>query len=491
MTHLSLFTGIGGLDLAAEWAGFETIGQCEWADYPTKVLEKHWPDVPHWRDIRTLTSEDFHARTGLRTVDVISGGFPCQPFSVAGKQKGKGDDRYLWPEMLRVIRELGPRWVVGENVPGILRIAAADVIKDLEREGYSVVVLDFEAAAVGAPHRRERIAFVGHAERCGQFGNDGRKPGQEFAHGCTDVAHAGSADSEEYPPNGIVESSCRGGCVQPEDVRQQPGRTEFERSGQIIPNSESVRRGTWRPEPAGQQGESLSGDGGASYSHANDKGLQGRQRECVPERAGEWIAGESGQPDGSAQWAVEPDVGRSADGVPDWLDELGGLSDAGKARACEILRDVWKADIQKAFQWEIGRFRGVSETEILLAFLCEYEERCYRSGVPMESGADAWSFLRNMWRTVEAARSSHQRRYYGQFSNEYSNALLRVSHGSPSLLPQAWTDGSWENGIKRTACGVKKRVDRLKCLGNAVVPQQFYPIFLAIKIEIAREETRP
>ena len=164
ITHLSLFSGIGGIDLAAEWAGIRTIGQCEWAEYPTKVLERHWPDVPRWKDIRTLTGESFYARTGRRTVDIISGGFPCQPFSIAGKRRGKEDDRYLWPEMVRVIKELRPAWIVGENVAGIIKMALPDILSELVGLGYRTRTFLIPACAVGARHRRYRVAIVAHTD---------------------------------------------------------------------------------------------------------------------------------------------------------------------------------------------------------------------------------------------------------------------------------------------------------------------------------------
>lgn len=213
LTHLSLFSGIGGLDLAAEAAGFVTVGQCEWADYPTKILEKHWPDVPRWRDIRTLTKESFYEKTGLRTVDVVSGGFPCQPFSLAGKRRGQDDDRYLWPEMLRVISELRPSWVLGENVPGIVNLALDQVLADLENLGYTSQAFNIPACGVDAPHKRSRIAILAYAvDRRGALRRDGQlqdadadgREGADHGRG-TAATVAGERRENEPRPAGVAD----------------------------------------------------------------------------------------------------------------------------------------------------------------------------------------------------------------------------------------------------------------------------------------------
>lgn len=160
-THFSLFTGIGGLDLAAEWAGFKTVGQCEWADFPTKVLEKHWPDVPRWRDIHDVTGEKIRNR-GISSITVLSGGDPCQPHSLASAtRKGTADPRYLWPEYFRIIQETNPCWVVNENVIGsISNGVVLKKITDLESIGYECQAFAIPALSVGAWHIRERVFII-------------------------------------------------------------------------------------------------------------------------------------------------------------------------------------------------------------------------------------------------------------------------------------------------------------------------------------------
>ncbi len=301
LTHFSLFTGIGGIDIAASWAGFTTVGMCEIDDYCRKVLNKHWPDVPKWRDIRDVTAESFYEKTGLRTVDIISGGFPCQPFSVAGKQKGKRDDRYLWPEMLRVIREIKPTWVLGENVPGILRIAGKTVCEDLEREGYAVTVFNFEAAAVGAPHRRDRVFFVANA-KCG-----GRREKRE----CRSVETICSGRE-----NNTVPSTQSGADVADTESRKSGEQESRNRREGIGRGSEKVIdvADTARVYVQGQHNRQEQGQLRRSSRRAVESSV-GR----VASRLPCWLDG---------YWRVEPNIPRVATGVKNRVDRLKCLGNA-------------------------------------------------------------------------------------------------------------------------------------------------------------------
>jgi len=160
MKHGSLFSGIGGFDLAAQWMGWDNVFQVEIDDYCQKVLTKNFPNVKRYGDIK-----EFKGKRG--SVDILSGGFPCQPFSVAGKRKGESDDRYLWPEYLRIIREIQPTYVVGENVGGLTSMddgkTLEGIFSDLEGEGYTVESFIIPACGVGAWHRRGRIWIIAYS----------------------------------------------------------------------------------------------------------------------------------------------------------------------------------------------------------------------------------------------------------------------------------------------------------------------------------------
>jgi len=163
MKHGSLFSGIGGFDLAAEWMGWENVFHCEWNPFGQKILKHYWPKAESFDDI---TKTDFTKYAN--TIDILTGGFPCQPYSSAGQRKGKEDERHLWPHMLRAIQEISPRYIVGENVRGLLNwnggMVFNEVCVDLENNGYQVAPVIIPACGVNAPHKRERIWFVAYRE---------------------------------------------------------------------------------------------------------------------------------------------------------------------------------------------------------------------------------------------------------------------------------------------------------------------------------------
>ncbi len=206
--HGSLFSGIGGFDLAAEWMGWENVFHCEWNEFGKRVLNYYWPNAISYDDI---TKTDFTVHRG--TIDILTGGFPCQPYSVAGKRKGKEDERHLWPEMLRTIREIQPRYVVGENVVGLISwdggLVFHEVQTDLENEGYEVWPFILPACAVNAPHRRDRVWFI--AKNTKRNGCVQRKLEQEGTEVWKQRDIGTGSDDGIYLQKGITaNSSCQG-----------------------------------------------------------------------------------------------------------------------------------------------------------------------------------------------------------------------------------------------------------------------------------------
>lgn len=237
MKHASLFSGIGGAELAATWMEWQNVFHCEINEFPRKVLEYWYPNSVSYEDI---TTTDFTSWRGK--VDILTGGFPCQPFSMAGKRLGAEDDRYLWPHMLRAIREIQPTWVVGENVAGLVTMVQPgeefevgsqtslfnesyrtreeqpytieEICQGLEREGYSVQPFVIPACDVGAPHRRDRIWIVAHRTDAGFEGKQGWEVNTDEPHAPADTKCSGGrkmdnevqpklADGERIDGNGV------------------------------------------------------------------------------------------------------------------------------------------------------------------------------------------------------------------------------------------------------------------------------------------------
>ena len=285
MTHGSLFSGIGGFDLAAEWIGWENKFHCEWNEFGQKVLHYYWPEAEQFTDIKKSNFTKYANR-----IDILTGGFPCQPYSSAGKRLGKEDDRHLWPEMLRAIREIQPRWVVGENVRGLTNwnggVVFDEVQADLEAEGYEITPFLLPACAVNAPHRRDRIWFVAYSinKRCERQGEQSKRRNTEQFVGCISEANASNTNSnglhkcnsnnEVNPSEGGVnalsntnKSNGNGDAADTNGLRNKSGSRgfseQFNENGQerrISSNTKDIRR-----EDALENGELERGRFGQSY----------------------------------------------------------------------------------------------------------------------------------------------------------------------------------------------------------------------------------
>ena len=261
MKHGSLFSGIGGFELAAEWMGWDNVFHCEWNEFGKKVLKYYWPNAVSYDDI---TKTDFTIHRG--GIDILTGGFPCQPYSMAGKRLGKEDDRHLWPEMLRTIREVQPRWVVGENVFGLINwnggLVFHEIQSDLEAAGYEVWPYVLPAVSVNAPHRRDRVWFVAHrsSERC-NYGSDNRQERQVYNNkngdatenkpkgngwecGISEIGETGNATNTKSVSDGHTRNSSDQG------LSEQPGRIHCEG---IVANTKRQR------PPRQEHGETESG----------------------------------------------------------------------------------------------------------------------------------------------------------------------------------------------------------------------------------------
>ena len=319
MNHLDLFSGIGGFAYAAQqvWGNdHNVVAFVEKDKYCQKVLNKHWPDVPIIDDIKEYkygdvantesegarrifvkdeaqrpqsSNELFGERsTVLRNskgdktydrpaIDLLTGGFPCQPFSVAGKQRGKNDDRYLWPEMFRVIQETQPSWIIGENVPGIINMGLEATVLDLEKEGYEVELLVLPACGVGAWHQRYRVWIVAHSEHNGQFATEKSRSTTEAIQWQQE-----RQDGTQYTKGTSSLSKAR------EDM------------------ADSNNRG--RPPVKHTRGSEKEDSRG-------EKGAYGMSGQCSN------ISREQ-------NWATEPNVGRVVNGIPNRVDKLKGLGNA-------------------------------------------------------------------------------------------------------------------------------------------------------------------
>lgn len=319
MKHIDLFSGIGGFALASRWAGIETIAFCEKEPFCQQVLQKNFPGVPIYDDARTFSGLPYRGRPSI-----ITGGYPCQPFSVAGKRKGQEDDRHLWPEMRRIIAEAQPDWVIAENVAGHITMGLDSVLSDLDALGYASIPIVVPACSVDAPHRRDRVWIV--ANRDNRQRND---------------------PEEKIPPG--RDAPDNGGFIMAnaDSIRKPQQAGSFEKSGDGTFNGSEImgdssiqpRNDATIEKPRENQGEWPGKAGGSSraVSDSDGSGLQEQWGSVAAQQEYETTKR-------YCRWSAEPSVGRVVNGLSGRVDRIKSLGNAIVPQvAYEIFRSIREA----------------------------------------------------------------------------------------------------------------------------------------------------
>jgi len=408
---LDICSGIGGFSLGLEaTGGFDTVAFCEFDDFCCKVLNKHWPNVPIYKDLKEIGNEPERI---IQEFDLICGGIPCQPFSLAGKQKGKEDDRHLWPYMYEIVKSKKPTWVIVENVGGFVNVALDDVCLDLETQGYATQSFIIPACSVEAPHKRDRIWILG--KHTSEFekplvDTDSIRP-HEHKTTEEESSRRGSETSTTTTSNDVANSKSNGedGVLRTTESKHDQGDTRMESSSSSDGRSERE----------------------VSQDVANSKELEDHEHDN----------GERTQQDRehrvSQQSGGEGSLGRTEDVANSELERLQGGEWNDQREGRKVLSS--KQHDRDEIRSEVGRTGGVSE------------------------------------------QSSRQ--------NEQGKSQSRLGGMADGVSPRL--DGHLgferEPSIPRVATGIPNRVNRLKTLGNSIVPQIVYNIGLAILEEEERD----
>jgi len=504
MQVISLFSGIGGFELAAEWMGWDNVLSCEINPFGRQVLKYYWPEAYHHDDIRTLTYETIKEKSlwDESKPTIVVGGFPCQPYSQAGKQLGTEDVRHLWPQMHRAIREIQPKWIVGENVRGLLNwnggLVFDQVQADLEAEGYEVTPFILPAASVNAPHRRDRIWFVAHTESY----EDRRKGFRED--------HSGEKNSE-----GV------GGNVHPEpdkpskirsttdatnerfqkrkqnrrftnDSKEKTGldgkserysstgnATDSKHSGHKTEQREVSKKSGLSKEHRSQVGGGKSDRGSSSsdVTEADSTRQQGSRRVKQPINPKEEETWKKYRPVDDGRWPTQPPIRQRNDGLSDRMASHIKPEIYGKIiedYSSKDLQKVWESFQSQEIQQQIGRLYKIQDPSILLKTVQLCKRTNFRK-VELSPFCEKASkgLLRTLRKYGKFTSTPHGRKLQKQFEKKYSDSLPYLSHEVALASME----------IEKVLLSFESyhRLESIKAYGNAVVPQVVFQIFKAIE----------